>query len=165
MSKEAYDMVIVGAGAADCVVASYLAEHTDASIALIEAGGLDRDPFSHIPDGFADMLAHDRKVWKYETIPQHGARRACRSRKVPCGGSSINAMACVRGQARDYAAWQDAVGAAGRRSYEDLLPVFIAPDRRRAAASRRFPVGIRRTGTSARWSTQDSGSAGSMAFG
>ena len=33
MSQEAYDIVIVGAGAAGCVVASYLAEHTDASIA------------------------------------------------------------------------------------------------------------------------------------
>ena len=35
MSQEAYDIIIVGAGAAGCVVASYLAEHTDASIALI----------------------------------------------------------------------------------------------------------------------------------
>ena len=35
MSQEAYNIVIVGAGAAGCVVASYLAEHTDASIALI----------------------------------------------------------------------------------------------------------------------------------
>jgi len=30
MSQEAYDIVIVGAGAAGCVVASYLAKHTDA---------------------------------------------------------------------------------------------------------------------------------------
>ncbi len=47
MSQEAYDIVIVGAGAAGCVVASHLAEHTDASIALIEAGDMDRDPFIH----------------------------------------------------------------------------------------------------------------------
>src|SRR3546814_5926167 len=60
MYHEAYDIVIVGAGAAGCVVASYLAEHTSASIALIEAGGVDRDPFIHIPAGFANMLAHDR---------------------------------------------------------------------------------------------------------
>lgn len=36
MSEEVYDIVSVGAGAAGCVVASYLAEHIDASIALIE---------------------------------------------------------------------------------------------------------------------------------
>ena len=59
MSQESYDIVIVGAGAAGCVVASYLAEHTDASIALIEAGDTDRDPFIHIPAGFAKILAHD----------------------------------------------------------------------------------------------------------
>jgi hypothetical protein len=79
--------------------------HTDASIALIEAGGVDRDPFIHIPAGFANMLAHDRNVWKYETVPQHGTKRAYRSGKVLGGGSS---MAYVRGQTRDYA--QDAVG-------------------------------------------------------
>ncbi len=44
------------------------------------------------------MLAHDRHVWKYETVPQHGTKRAYRSGKVLGGGSSINAMAYVRGQ-------------------------------------------------------------------
>ena len=101
MSQEACDIVIVGAGAAGCVVASYLAEHTDASIALIEAGDTDRDPFIHIPAGFAKILAHDRHVWKYETVPQHGTKRAYRSGKVLGGGSSINAMCYVRGQIRE----------------------------------------------------------------
>ena len=128
MSQEAYDIIIVGAGAAGCVVASYLAEHTDASIALIEAGDTDRDPFIHIPAGFAKILAHDRHVWKYETVPQHGTKRAYRSGKVLGGGSSINAMCYVRGQIRDYAAWQDAVGDTGKWSYEDLLPVFMAQE-------------------------------------
>jgi choline dehydrogenase-like flavoprotein len=128
MSQERYDIVIVGAGAAGCVVASYLAVHTDASIALIEAGDMDRDPFIHIPAGFANILAHDRHVWKYETVPQHGTKRAYRSGKVLGGGSSINAMCYVRGQIRDFAAWQDAVGDTGKWSYEDLLPVFMAQE-------------------------------------
>ncbi|UQD70598.1 GMC family oxidoreductase N-terminal domain-containing protein [Bradyrhizobium japonicum] len=128
MSHEAYDIVIVGAGAAGCVVASYLAECTDASIALIEAGDMDRDPFIHIPAGFAKLLAHDRHVWKYETIPQHGTKRAYRSGKVLGGGSSINAMCYVRGQIRDFTAWQDAVGDTGKWSYDDLLPVFMAQE-------------------------------------
>jgi choline dehydrogenase-like flavoprotein len=128
MSHEEYDVVIVGAGAAGCVVASYLAEHTDASIALIEAGAVDHDPFIHIPAGFANMLAHDRHVWTYETIPQHGSKRAYRLGKVLGGGSSVNALAYVRGQARDFAAWQEAVGDTGKWSYEDLLPVFMAQE-------------------------------------
>ena len=128
MSEDAYDIVIVGAGAAGCVVASYLAEHTDASIALIEAGDTDHDPLIHIPAGFAKLLAHGRHIWNYETVPQHGAKRGYASGKVLGGGSSINALCYVRGQARDYARWQTAVGDTGRWSYEDLLPVFVAQE-------------------------------------
>jgi choline dehydrogenase len=128
MSQDAYDIVIAGAGAAGCVVASYLAEHTHASIALIEAGDTDRDPFIHIPAGFAKMLAHGRHIWDYETVPQHGTKRAYPSGKVLGGGSSINALCYVRGQPRDYAAWQAAVGDTGEWSYEDLLPAFRAQE-------------------------------------
>ena len=128
MSKQAYDIVIVGAGSAGCVVAAYLAEHSDASIALIEAGATDIDPFIHIPAGFAKILAYGRHIWNYETVPQHGTKRIYPSGKVLGGGSSINALCYVRGQKRDYAAWQDAVGDTGKWSYEDLLPVFIAQE-------------------------------------
>lgn len=128
MSQESYDVVIVGAGAAGCVVASYLAENSEASIALIEAGEVDRDPFIHIPAGFAKILASKRHIWDYETVPQHGTKRIYPSAKVLGGGSSINALCYVRGQRRDYAAWQDAVGDTGNWSYEDLLPVFIAQE-------------------------------------
>lgn len=128
MSTEAFDIVIAGAGSAGCVVAAYLAEHTDRSIALIEAGSSDWDPFVHIPSGFAVMLAHDRNVWTYETVPQHGNKKAFRSGKVLGGGSSVNAMAYVRGQPRDFDQWQDAVGDTGKWSFDDLLPVFIAQE-------------------------------------
>jgi choline dehydrogenase-like flavoprotein len=60
--------------------------------------------------------------------PQHGTKRTYPSGKVLGGGSSINAMCYVRGQIRDYAAWQDAVGDTGKWSYEDLPPVFIAQE-------------------------------------
>ncbi len=128
MSREGYNIVIVCGGAAGCVVASYLAEHADASIALIQADDMDRDPFIHIPAGFAKMLVHERHVWKYEKVPQHGPKRAYRSAKVLGGNSSLEAMCYVRGQIRDYAAWQDSVGDIGKWSYEDLLRVFTAQE-------------------------------------
>ena len=131
MAQERHDIVLVGAGAAGCVVASYLAEHTDASIALIEAGDADRDPFIHNPAGFASMLAHDRHVWTYETVPQHGTKRAYRSGKVLGGGSSVNAMAYVRGQRPDPGARAPRHGDAGRGSEADL---------RSFGASRRGPT-------------------------
>ncbi|MCH4579986.1 GMC family oxidoreductase [Achromobacter xylosoxidans] len=128
MNSEKYDVVIVGAGAAGCTVAAYIAENSSASIALLEAGGMDTDPLIHIPAGFAKILAYDLHVWKYETIPLFGTRRHYRMGKVLGGGSSINAMAYVRGQARDYDAWQIAVGDTGSWSYKDLLPHFIAQE-------------------------------------
>jgi choline dehydrogenase len=88
MSQKAYDIVIVGAGAAGCVVAGYLAEHTDASIALIEAGDTDRDPFIHIPAGFAKILAHDRHVWEIRDGFPARYQATYRSGKVLGGGCS-----------------------------------------------------------------------------
>lgn len=128
MPEQNYNFLIIGAGAAGCVVASYLAEHTRGTIALLEAGDTDSDPMIHIPSGYAKILAHDRHVWKYDTVPQHGTVRAYRSGKVLGGGSSVNAMCYVRGQKRDYAAWQEAVGDTGKWSYADLLPDFIAQE-------------------------------------
>lgn len=126
MNTETYDIAIVGAGSAGCMVASYLAEHTGASIILLEAGGSDFDPLIHIPGGYSKILAADMHVWPYQTVPLFGRARNYRMGKVLGGGSSINAMSYVRGQPRDFAAWQRAVGATGRWSFHDLLPHFIA---------------------------------------
>lgn len=92
MKHTKYDVLVVGAGAAGCVVAASIAENTDLTIALVEAGALDSDPLIHIPAGFAKILAYDRHVWKYETTPQHGHKKLLRQAKVLGGGSSINAM-------------------------------------------------------------------------
>jgi choline dehydrogenase-like flavoprotein len=128
VQSEKYDVVVIGGGAAGCVVASYIAEHTDASIALIEAGDVDGDPFIHIPAGFSKILQQDRHVWKENTIPQHGTVQAYRSAMVLGGGSSINAMCYVRGQPRDYERWQEAVGDTGQWSFGDLLAHFRAQE-------------------------------------
>jgi choline dehydrogenase len=44
--------------------------------------------------------------------------------KVLGGGSAVNAMVYIRGQAEDYDQWDEALGGAGW-SYRDLLPYFI----------------------------------------
>ncbi len=126
-----FDVIVVGGGAAGCVVASHIATHSQASVLLLEAGGDDNDFLIHLPAGFAKILAADKHVWAYDTVPQKqldGTTRRFRSGKVLGGGSSINAMCYVRGQPRDYAAWQDAVGETGNWSYEDLLPHYVAQE-------------------------------------
>ncbi|WP_260928260.1 GMC family oxidoreductase [Novosphingobium sp. 9] len=125
MPDHSYDVLIIGSGAAGCVVADYLARHTRASIAVVEAGANDRDPMIHIPAGYSAILAADRHVWAYDTVPVHGAKRRYRMGKVVGGGTSINAMCYVRGQKQDFDAWQAAVGDTGDWSWETMQRTFI----------------------------------------
>jgi choline dehydrogenase-like flavoprotein len=125
MTNQSFDVVVVGSGAAGCVVASYLAEHTKASIAIIEAGGKDGDPLIHIPAGFGNILANDTHVFKDNTIPQHGSERRFRSGKVLGGGTSVNAMCYVRGQKRDFDGWEQAARGEGGWSYVNMWKAFI----------------------------------------
>lgn len=127
--KNSFDVLIVGSGAAGCVVAGYLAEHTDASIAIIEAGGKDRDPLIHIPAGYGNILAKDKHVWRDTTVAQHGSERRFRSGKVLGGGTSVNAMCYVRGQKRDFDAWETAAGGEGGWSYQSMWSAFIEQEK------------------------------------
>ncbi|WP_455886191.1 GMC family oxidoreductase N-terminal domain-containing protein [Pseudomonas rustica] len=126
---ESFDFLVVGGGAAGCVVASYIAENTKASVALLEAGKSDWDPLIHMPAGSAKILEYEWHVWKDSTTPQFGTVMPYLSGKVLGGGSSINAMCYVRGQRRDYDEWQTAVGNTGKWSFDDLLPHFIAQEK------------------------------------
>ncbi|WP_226632710.1 GMC family oxidoreductase [Novosphingobium profundi] len=129
MSGKHYDVLIVGSGAAGCVVADYLAQHTDKSIAVLEAGPLDRNPMIHIPAGYSKLLAKDTAVWPYDTVPVNGQRRRFRMGKVVGGGTSVNAMCYVRGQKQDFDAWQEAVGETGDWSWDTMRTTYIEQER------------------------------------
>lgn len=129
MTNNSFDVLIIGSGAAGCVVADYLAVHTQARIAVIEAGGKDSDPLIHIPAGFGNILAKDKHVWTDHTTPQHGTERRFRSGKVLGGGTSVNAMCYVRGQRRDFDGWLEATGGQGGWSYESMWQAFIEQEK------------------------------------
>ena len=96
---------------------------------LLEAGHRDINPLVHIPSGYSKLLQYGRFLFPYMTVPQtalDGRPVALQQGKGLGGGSSINAMAYVRGQARDYAGWQEAAGDGVGWSYDDLLPHFTA---------------------------------------
>ena len=44
-----YDYVILGAGAAGCVLANRLSADPNNEVLLVEAGGRDRNPYIHVP--------------------------------------------------------------------------------------------------------------------
>src|SRR5271154_769913 len=61
------DIVIVGAGAAGCTLASRLSEDRGTSVILLEAGGKDWNPWIHIPIGYGKTIVDPNLNWRYET--------------------------------------------------------------------------------------------------
>ena len=53
-----FDYIIVGAGAAGCVVANRLSEDPAVSVCLIEAGPPDHNLFIKMPAGFIKMVGN-----------------------------------------------------------------------------------------------------------
>nr|WP_314526427.1 GMC family oxidoreductase N-terminal domain-containing protein [uncultured Pseudomonas sp.] len=120
-----FDYIVVGAGAAGCVVASRLSEDPGISVCLLEAGGPDTHPLVHMPAGVAAMVPTSINNWQYQTVPQPGlnGRIGYQPRGKTLGGSSsINAMAYHRGHREDFNRWA-ALGNAGW-SYDEVLPFF-----------------------------------------
>lgn len=120
------DFVIVGAGAAGCVLANRLSASGRHSVALIEAGGPDRHAAIRVP-ALVGMLIGNRELdWGYSTEPQlhsKGRRIPLPRGRVLGGCTSINGMVYFRGHPADYDEWRD-LGCAGW-GYEDVLPYFV----------------------------------------
>ena len=119
-AQDGFDSVIVGGGAAGCVLARRLSEDGDRSVLLIEAGPDLRDA---TPSEFRDG-------WRLPTIPDWGlqsepdaagaTQRLRRGRAL--GGTSWLTRFAVRGAASDFDAWAASGNPAWR--FEDVLPAF-----------------------------------------
>src|SRR5688500_8417876 len=122
-SAHRYDYVIVGAGAAGCVLANRLSEDGRHRVAMVEAGGPDNHPLIHIPAGVAGLIGHRQLDWRYATVPQTGAagRRIPLPRGRVLGGcTSTNGMVYFRGHPADYDEWAE-LGCKGW-SFAEVLP-------------------------------------------
>ena len=118
--------VIVGAGAAGCVLASKLTEDKDVSVLLLEAGGPNTNVFeSKVPILFSKLF-HTEHDWDYNTVEQPGLayRRLYWPRGKMLGGStSINAMMYHHCSKSDFDEWSSVHGCQGW-GYNDLAPYF-----------------------------------------
>jgi len=121
--------LIVGGGAAGCVLAARLSEDPALRVCLIEAGPSRGGALVSCPAGLAVTVPSRLYNWAFQTEPQAGlnGRRGYQPRgKVLGGSSAINAMVYIRGHPQDYDDWA-ALGNPGW-GWDDVLPVFRATE-------------------------------------
>jgi len=64
---EEFDYVVIGAGSAGCVIANRLSADPTVTVALLEAGGRDTNPWIHVPVGYFKTIHNPALDWCYET--------------------------------------------------------------------------------------------------
>ena len=108
--RSGFDVAVVGAGAAGCVVAARLSESGLRSVALLEAGPDLRERLPEdVRDGWDMTSDFD---WGYSSEPNDlGVVRKVRRVKLVGGTSSITRFA-LRGAPGDYDEWE-ALGNSG----------------------------------------------------
>jgi choline dehydrogenase len=105
-----WDFIVIGGGAAGCVLANRLSASGRHRVLLLEAGANDWNPYIHIPGLSIQAFKSSSIMWDYESEPDKsvaGRRSLWMAGRVLGGGSSVNGTVWVRGHPADFERWKD----------------------------------------------------------
>jgi len=125
MATHSCDYLVIGAGAAGCVVAGRLSEIAEARVILAEAGGGNGHILTKVPGTAFLASVSPARNWNFETEAMpglNGRRMRWNQGRILGGSSSINGMIYMRGHSREYDLWRQQ-GCDGW-SFDQVLPFF-----------------------------------------
>ena len=141
---ENFDIVIVGAGSAGCIVANKIINNTNYKVLLLEAGPSDNNPVIQVPLGYGMTFYHKNMNWNFYSEIQknlHNREIYYPRGKVLGGSGSINAMIYARGLRSDFENWdlsKDWSWESIKTTYEQIE--FAVNDNTKRLPSNKVPV-------------------------